>query len=154
MEPILRCGEVVPSFTLPDTAGQVVRRAQYRGRQHLALVFLPSAQDAEARAYLRALADEYLALRDAGGTALVILQGDADEARVARAELDLPFRLLIDAEGVTAARFMPAEARAGVFVTDRYGELYYTEATAETAKLPPVGELRKWLEAIDRQCAI
>jgi len=45
MEPILRRGAVVPSFTLPDAEGWPVQRAQYRGRQHLLLVFLPSAAD-------------------------------------------------------------------------------------------------------------
>jgi peroxiredoxin len=152
MEALIRRGTVVPSFTLPDIAGQPVRRMQYRGRRHLVLAFLPTAGDVGAQAYLRALAGEYAALRETGAEVLVILR-----ERVAALEevgdLVLPFPLLIDADGQVTARFVPPEARAGVFVTDRYGELYYSVAAPTATALPPIGELRDWLEAIDRQCA-
>jgi peroxiredoxin len=154
IETILRRGEVVPSFTLPDAEGRPVRRTQYRGRRHLVLVFMPSAADEGARAYLRALGDEYAAIRETGGEVLAILQADVAGARAAKGEIELPFPVLSDADGKTAARFMPPGARAAVFVTDRYGELYYSMASAATTTLPPVAELRAWLEAIDRQCAI
>jgi peroxiredoxin len=56
MDSILRRGQVVPTFTLPDTAGTPVRRTAYRDKKNLVLAFLPDAEDDGARAYLSALA--------------------------------------------------------------------------------------------------
>jgi peroxiredoxin len=147
----LRRGAVVPSFTLPDSAGRMVRRTQYRGRRHLILAFLPTGE-AATQAYLQALAGAYPAIQETGGEALAILRLDS---QAAHERLELPFPLLGDAQGAVTARFLPPEAgRTGVFVTDRYGELYYSATTAQAPELPPPGELVAWLEAIDRQCAI
>jgi peroxiredoxin len=153
MESILRRGQVVPTFTLPDTGGAPIRRTAYRGTKNLVLAFLPDVEDDGARAYLRALAQSYESLRAETGEVLAILRGDRAAIAEARRELALPFPLLHDADGAATARFLPPEARAGVFVTDRYGELYFAAPTNETTTLPPVAEILAWLEAIDRQCA-
>ena len=154
MDSILRRGEVVPTFSLPDTAGTPVRRTAYRDKKNLVLVFLPDAEDDGARAYLRALAQSYAALRAETGEVLAILRGDREALADSQRELALPFPLLHDADGAITARFLPPPTRAGVFVTDRYGELYFAAATAGTATLPPTAEIQAWLEAIDRQCSI
>ena len=153
MESILRRGQVIPTFTLPDTAGAPVRRTAYRDKKNLVLVFLPDAEDDGARAYLRALAQGYESLRAETGEVLAILRGGRSALADAQRELALPFPLLHDADGATSARFLPPMARAGVFVTDRYGELYFAAPTADTTTLPPIAEILAWLEAIDRQCA-
>jgi peroxiredoxin len=154
MESILKRGQVVPSFTLPDSEGAPVRRTAYRDRRNLVLAFLPSAADDGARAYLRALADGYTGIRAETGEVLAILRDDQRSIAAARRELELPFPLLSDADGATTARFLPPKAHAGVFVTDRYGELYFAAPAADSATLPPIAELQEWLAAIDRQCAI
>jgi peroxiredoxin len=153
IESILRRGQVIPTFTLPDTTGAPVRRTAYRGKQNLVLAFLPDAEDDGARAYLRALARSYAALRAETGEVLAILRGGQAPIADARRELALPFPLLRDADGAATARFLPPMARAGVFVTDRYGELYFAAPAADTATLPPTDEILGWLEAIDRQCS-
>ena len=153
MESLLQPGQVVPTFTLPDTAGTPVRRTAYRDKRNLVLVFLPSAEVEGARAYLRTLAQGYDSLRAETGEVLAILRGDGAAIADARRELALPFPLLHDADGAATARFMSPAARVGVFVTDRYGELYFAAPAADTASLPPIAEIQAWLEAIDRQCA-
>ena len=153
MESILQRGQVVPTFTLPDTTGTPVRRTAYRDRKNLVLAFLPNAEDDGARAYLRALAQGYESLRAETGEVLAIMRGDRVAIAEAQRELGLPFPLLHDADGAVSARFLPPKARAGVFVTDRYGELYFAAPTTDTATLPPISEIQAWLEAIDRQCA-
>jgi peroxiredoxin len=153
MESILRRGQVVPPFTLPDTAGVPVRRTAYRDKKNLVLAFLPDAEDEGGRVYLRALADGYTAFRTETGEVLAILRGDRAAIADAQRELELPFPLLHDSDGAVVARFLPPAARAGVFVTDRYGELYFAAPAADATALPPVAEIQAWLEAIDRQCA-
>jgi peroxiredoxin Q/BCP len=154
MESILQPSQVVPTFTLPDTSGAPVRRTAYRDRKNLVLVFLPSAEDDGARAYLRALTEGYESFRAESGEVLAILRGDRAAIADVRRELALPFPLLHDADAAVTARFLPPAAGAGVFVTDRYGELYLAAPAADTAALPPTLEIQAWLEAIDRQCAI
>ena len=113
-------------------AGVPVRRTASRDKKNLVLTLLPDAEDDGARA---------------------ILRGERSSLADAQRELALPFPLLHDADGAASARFLPPMARAGVFVTDRYGELYFAAPTADTTTLPSSAEILAWLEAIDRQCA-
>lgn len=154
MESLLRHGQVVPTFTLPDSDGASVRRSAYRDKRNLVLVFLPGAGDDGAQAYLRALAEGYAAIQAETGEVLAILRGDQAAAAALKRDLALPFPVLADADGATTARFLPPAARAAVFVTDRYGELYFAAPAARAASLPPVATLHDWLVAIDRQCSI
>jgi peroxiredoxin len=154
MESILRRGQVVPTFTLPNTEGAPIRRTAYRGTKNLVLAFLPGAEDEGVRAYLRALADAYPNIQAETGEVLAIVRDTEAAIAEARHELRLPFPLLADADGAATARFLQPASPAGVFVTDRYGELYFAAPTADTYSLPPLAEIKAWLEAIDRQCAI
>ena len=153
MESILQRSQVVPTFTLPDSTGAPVRRTAFRDRKNLVLAFLPGVADEGARAYLRALAEGYAGIQAETGEVLAILRGDPAALAEARRELELPYPLLSDAAGAASARFLPPAARAGAFVTDRYGELYFAAPAADTATLPPIADLHDWLAAIDRQCA-
>jgi peroxiredoxin len=154
MEPMLRPGQIIPTFTLPDSEGRPLRRTIYRGQKHLVLVFLSSIEDHGGRAYLQALADTYRVVRDASAAVLAIVRGVEVSAQAFKREIDLPFPLLLDADGHVAAQFLPPAAPAAIFMTDRYGELYYSRVVATTTDLPPIGELHDWLTAIDNQCAI
>jgi peroxiredoxin len=153
MESILQRGQVVPTFTLPDSDGVPVRRTAYRDKRNLVLAFLPGAEDEDARAYLRALAEVYSTVRAETGEVLAILRGDQSAADKLKRDLALPFPVLADADGATTVRFLPPTARAAAFVTDRYGELYFVAPTAYAASLPLVAELCDWLVAIERQCS-
>jgi peroxiredoxin len=153
MESILRQGQVVPNFSLPDSDSMPVRRTAYRDKRNLVLVFLPSTADQGARAYLRALAENYPAIRAETGEVLAILHSDQPAAAMTKRDLELPFPVLADADGAATARFLPPGAQAGAFVTDRYGELYFAAPAAGAAALPPVAELSDWLVAIERQCS-
>lgn len=153
MELILTRGQVVPNFQLPNHDGYVVHRSAYRGKRHLVLVFLP-APDQAALSYLRDLALAYADLHSAGGEVLVIVREHQDGLSELKGSLNLPFVLLSDGNGAVTAKFIPATARSGVFLTDRYGELYYSAAAADAAGLPPVSELQSWLEAINNQCSL
>ncbi|GAB4214031.1 MAG: hypothetical protein OHK0022_51960 [Roseiflexaceae bacterium] len=154
IEPLLKRGQLVPNFTLPDSQGEPLRRSIYRGRQHLVLVFLPHPADWAAHDYLRDLAARHPEVRSAAGEVLAILPAAPAELAWLRRELGLPFPLLADADGDTTARFLPHDCHAGVFVVDRYGELYYGTTAADAVGLPPVGEVQEWLVAVDNQCVI
>src|SRR5262245_13623152 len=110
MEPMLRPGQIIPTFTLPDSEGRPLRRTIYRGQKHLVLVFLPSIEDHGGRAYLQALADTYRVVRDASAAVLAVVRGVEVSAQAFKREIDLPFPLLLDADGHVAAQFLPSAA--------------------------------------------
>lgn len=154
MEALLRPGQLVPNFTLLTSQGEPLRRTIYRGRKHLVLVFLPAAADEAGRAYLRALGDRYADIRAAAGEVLAILPASPAELAELRGDLALPFPLLSDPDRATGARFLPRGTQAGVFIIDRYGELYHGAPAATSAGLTDPGETLVWLNAVDHQCVV
>lgn len=153
MKTALKRGEVVPNFTLPDTAGEVVRRSAYRGRQHLILLFMRTIEEEAARTYLQAIAGMDAAIKAAAGAVLAVFCDSPATLAEAKQDLALPFHLLAD-DGTVTRRFVPPGAHAGAFVVDRYGELYCAGVAEDARGLPPASELQSWLEAVDNQCAI
>lgn len=154
MESLLRPGQLVPNFTLLDSQGEPLRRTLYRGRKHLVLAFLPALADEAGRAYLRALDDLYADIRVAAGEVLAVLPAQPAELAELRQDLGLAYPLLSDPDRATAARYLPRGTQAGVFVVDRYGELYYGAPVPTSAQLPTPGEILAWLNAVDHQCVI
>ncbi len=153
METALKRGEVVPNFTLPNTAGEPVRRSAYRGKQHLVLLFMRTVEEDSARAYLQAMANTCAAIQAASGDVLAVFRDSREMLAEAKKELALPFQLLAD-DGTATRRFVPSEMNAGAFVIDRYGELYFSGIAEDARGLPPASELQSWLEAVDNQCSI
>jgi len=153
METTLKRGEVVPNFTLPNTSGENVRRSAYRGRLHLALLFLPAIEEESARTYLQGMTNIYDTIKAASGEVLAIVHNNSVDLAEAKEDLALPFQLLSD-DGTITGRFVPSPARAGVFIIDRYGELYFSAIAENAHDLPPPSELQSWLEAVDNQCSI
>ncbi|NTW03581.1 MAG: redoxin domain-containing protein, partial [Oscillochloris sp.] len=141
--PRLSIGKVVPNFTLTDLTGTPVTRSAYRARKHLALLLLPGV-DALARAYIDALRDIYPRIRAADSELLVLVADPAARADGLRAALEVPFPILLDAEGTASKKFLPDGARYGIFILDRYGALHAQWALT-TLPLPPVDEIVDWL---------
>lgn len=148
IEPVLAPHHVVPLFTLPDRHGQVHNLARQRGREHWALlIFAPGV---EPRPYLERLAGEIDSWRGMPARGIVVVP----DAERAGALSGLPFNVLIDADERVRRRFLPAQARAGVFVLDRYGTLYHQWLVGTREELPAPGEISAWLDAISMQCSV
>ncbi len=140
--------KVVPLFTLPDKHGTTQNLAKQRGRDHLLIALF--ADNTDPQAYLRTLAahtDEWKQLPARG----IVVVGSEDAAGALGS---LPFTILIDANNAVRTRFLPDEAEAGVFVTDRYGSLYQQWLVASVTELPSADDLGGWLQAIGMQCSI
>jgi|HigsolmetaAR201D_1030396.scaffolds.fasta_scaffold04284_7 peroxiredoxin len=152
MESLVRHGQIAPSFTLPSGKGTPIRRTAYRAKRNLVLIVVPHSSDASMREYMQAMAEGYTSLQSERAEVLVIL-GDT-EAAASALQAELPFPVLADVDGRVIRQFLPEDARGGVFVTDRYGELYLARAVAEAGELPSVDDVYDWLVAIERQCSI
>lgn len=150
--PKLSLRQVVPLFTLPDKHGDPQNLAKQRGREHLLLLIAQPGVDLGS--YLSDLgkhADEWRGLPARG----IVVVPDAEMAGALGAQ---PFTVLLDAvEGAAAtvrSRFLPDDVQVGVFVLDRYGELYQQWLATRVADLPSAADLNGWLQAIAMQCSI
>ncbi len=146
--PKLQLHAVVPFWTLHDKYGQEYNLAKQRGRYHLLLLILQPG--ANPQSFLHELAAHAGAWRQLPAQGIVVVP-DADTAGALGS---LPFLILIDETGKVRHRFLPDEAQAGVFVLDRYGELYYQWLVTRLSDLPPADDITSWLEAIAMQCSI
>jgi peroxiredoxin len=150
--PRLTVGEVAPNFTLASLDGEPVTRSAYRSRRHLALLMLPGI-DMPARTYIEELRDAYDRIRAADGEVLVLIADSAANADGLRAAIEAPFPLLLDPEGGASKKFLPDDARHGLFILDRYGALHAQWALTGLP-LPPVEEIVEWLSVVDSQCSL
>lgn len=148
LAPKLAEHEVVPLWTLPDTDGRPLNLAKQRGRAHMLLLVLESGADAAA--YLRGLAGAAREWAQLPARIIVVVP-DKESAAALGA---LPFTRAIDANASVRPRFLPAGAAVGVFVLDRYGELYHQWLVADVAQLPLPDELDGWMQAISMQCSV
>ncbi len=144
LTPLLPLRAVVPSWTLPDLiTAQPFSLYKPRGRAHTLLVMARSDVAALLADLAAPLAD--LATLPARGVAVL---GATPAAPVAG------WTVVLDGDGTTLDRYLPPEAQIGVFVLDRYNDLYHQWLVAAPAELPASAELAGWLEAVGQQCGV
>lgn len=146
--PLLPLHKVVPLFTLPDKHGAAHNLAKQRGRAHLALLIFRAGIDPQA--YLRGLAEHAAGWRQLPARGIVVVPSE----EMAGALGASPFTILIDSPNRVEDRFLPDEARAGVFALDRYADLYQQWLASDVAELPTGDAIDGWLQAISMQCSI
>ena len=148
LTPKLPLHKVVPLFTLPDKHGQLHDLAKQRGRAHLALMLFEAGVDAQS--YLRSLAARADDWRQIPARGIVVV-ADADTAGALGA---LPFTILIDDTNKVRSRFLPEDAKAGLFMLDRSADLYHQWVVTDVDELPSTNDVDGWLQAISMQCSI
>jgi len=139
---LLKTRQLIPALTARTSAGQIVRAGDYRQKKNLVLVFLhadcPRCDD-----FLGKLASRAAQLSEREAVALVVFP--QPPARAA------------DMSGRSQRAYLGSEAfgpagqqRRGVFIADRYGELYAQCVAREEEDLPGTGEVLEWLAQIER----
>jgi peroxiredoxin len=148
LHPKLQERRVVPFWTLRDQHGREYNLAKQRGRTHLLLAVFSA--EADPRSFLEELASHAATWRQFPAQGVLVVPN----VETAQALGAAPFTILIDEEERVCRQFLPDEAIVGVFLLDRYGELYHQWLVTDIADLPPADEINGWLEAISMQCSI
>lgn len=99
LHPGATLGQPAPDFSLPDSSGNPVTLASYRGKHITVVYFYPKAGTAGCTAQACAFRDEYESLTELGAEVIGISSDSVDELRRFAASNHLPFRLLSDADG-------------------------------------------------------
>ena len=148
LEAKLREHKVIPLWSLPDKYGEDFNLGRKRGKEHY--ILLVCAPDADPTMFLQQLAPELVELRSVPAAALVVVASE-DQAGPLPSP---PFKVLIDGNGKVRGRFLPEGAAAGLFLLDRYAELYRQWVVRSVADLPPANEVADWMQAIGMQCSL
>lgn len=153
---MLKTRQIIPPLTARTSDGRTVQAWDFKQKKSLLIAFL-HAGCARCDTYLAQVRGRAADLAEREAVALVIFS----EAPPASAAESLPPQVVVASDmGGRAQRaylgedaFGPAgQERLGVFVADRYGELYAQWPARNEAELPAVGEALIWLAQIQMAC--
>jgi hypothetical protein len=128
----LERGMMLRDLTAPTLDGERVQLSDLRGRRNLVLIF--AGTNGEEQRLLSELRESRAELREEEAVAAVI----ADNDRESRSWY-----------GALAADGTP---RAALYITDRYGEIYFAAHPERGLSLPSAAEVLDWLRFINSQC--
>ena len=147
--------QLVPPLTIHTPDGRTVRAWDYKQKKNLVIAFLDT-DCAPCEDFLRALVTNAAELRDKTAVALIVFL----EQPTRRVTDSLPPGIIVGADmpGNSARAFLGEDAfasrgfvRGGVFVTDRYGELF-AQWTIERHKFPAIAEILAALDHVEIAC--
>jgi hypothetical protein len=147
--------QVIPPLTARTAEGKIVRAWDYKQKRPLVIAFLHS-DCAHCAAWLEQLAAGAADLAEREAVALVIY---AETPPRKAAELAVPLLAACDPSGHSHRAFLGREAfspsgldRVGVFVTDRYGDLFGQWTGRDAMELPDRKEILDTLNVIQIIC--
>ncbi len=153
---VLKTRQQIPPLTARTPAGHTVRAWDYKQKKNLVVAFL-HAGCRRCEVFLSKLAARAAELAEREAVALVVFA----EAPRAMLSENLPAQVLVaaDMSGRSQRAYLGEDAfgssgqqRVGVFVADRYGELYAQWVARDDDGLPGAGELLDWLGQIQVAC--
>ena len=155
--PILKQGQVIPTFTLPGTDGMPHSPWDYKQREHLLLLFINSTTTSEAHNLLSNYARHYAEFREEQCSLLVISLDPVLTNLQAQEELHIPFALLSDTCAITIARYTQWDPTtrtllASMVLADRYNALYEQKVAASIDELPTIQDILASLRYLNILC--
>ncbi len=153
---MLRTRQLIPPLTVRTLAGRTVQAWDYKQKKNLVIAFL-HAGCASCAGFLDRLASRAADLKDRETVALIVYLETPPRA-IAE---PLPPEIVLGADmsGRSARAYVGEEAASlagldmlGVFVADRYGELYAQWLMYREHQFPGVAEILSWLRQIEVAC--
>jgi hypothetical protein len=152
---MLRTRQIIPPLNLHTPDGRTVRAWDFKQKKNLVIAFL-DLDCAPCEEFFRAVAARATELREREAVALSAFLSPPPE----RLSHSLPEEIIAgaDVSGRGGHAYLGEDAfatrgfaRIGVFVADRYGELFEQWVSA-AHKFPPMGEIFRWLDYIEMAC--
>ncbi len=154
--PKLSLQEVVPHFVLPSDELDNVDTWDYKQRKNLVIIFHHGFGCPSCRKKIAEVAQDYERIQELNAEVLAISNDSPKKAREFAEKANVTFPLLSDTKGITEKYSYEDEARGApapsVFITDRFGGLYYQKIGWEADDLPTVEEITDWSYLIEIQC--
>ena len=152
---MLTLRQLIPPLTARTAAGQLVRAWDYKQKKSLLIAFL-HADCALCQPFAERLASRAAELLDHNSVALLV------SLEPPRWEITAAPQIVLasDTTGRAAQEYLGTDAfgplglaRVGLFVADRYGELFAQWEARDADGLPALAEAFKWLAHTQMGCA-
>lgn len=151
---MLTLRQIIPPLTARTAAGETVRAWDYKQKKSLLIAFL-HGDCAVCGAFATRLASRAAELLERDSVALLVSLEPPRWEIVAQPGIVLGS----DTTGHAAQEYLGADsfgplglAHVGLFVADRYGELFAQWEARDADALPPVAEAFKWLTHTQLGC--
>lgn len=152
---MLTLRQLIPPLTARTAAGDTVRAWDYKQKKSLFIAFL-HADCPLCKAFVERLASRNAELLERDSAALLV------SLEPPRWGVQTPPQVVVasDTNGRAAQDYLGADvfgpmglARVGLFITDRYGELFAQWEARDADGLPPLADAFKWLTHTQLGCA-
>ena len=151
---MLTLRQLIPPLTARTASGETVRAWDYKQKKSLLIAFL-HGDCSHCQSFAARLASRAADLLERDSVALVIF---LEALRVGLAATP-PVILASDATGRAAQAYLGTDAfgplglaRVGLFVADRYGELFAQWEARDADGLPPLAKAFEWLAHTQMGC--
>jgi peroxiredoxin len=156
----LTVGGLIPSFQLQAVnRSTVISSWHYKQRYNLVIFLFHHATCNACCTLLLNLSEHYQTYRELEAEILAIAtcrQPEGIEHLEEFANLHtIPFPILWDQQGQVSEVYLREKTdspQVGLFICDRFGELYMQSIGNEADELPDEPEIRSWVEFIDMRC--
>lgn len=149
-ESTIRAGDVLPSLTLPETSGGLIKTWDFHGRLNLVMVFLPDPDFQAGRDLFKQLSRIYDEVQAEEAEVLPVIRASLSQAETIKRDLGWRTPVLVDETGDVFRRFGLGE-QSMVVIADRYGEICYPDGVPNQG-IPSADEILSWLRFIESQC--
>jgi len=156
----LTVGGIIPSFQLQAANRNIaISPWHYKQRYNLVIFLFHQATCNACRKLLLSLSEHYQTYRALEAEILAIstcqqLDGIKSLQEFA-AHHTIPYPILWDQQGQVSEAYLKEKTNpslVGVFICDRFGELYMQSVANEADELPDEREIKSWVEFIDMRC--
>lgn len=148
--------QLIPPLTARALAGQMVRAWDFKQKRNLVIAFL-DALHPKSEDFLKRLAARAAEMAEQEAVVLIVFSQTPSATLLA--QLPAEFVVTMDVNGRAARVYLGEDAfgpsgqqQSGVFVADRYGELYAQWIVPASEALPGAGEILSWLRQIELAC--
>lgn len=151
---------LIPSFQLQAiNRDAVISPWDYKQRQSLAILLFHDLTCAACRDLLLNIAHHYSAYRHAETEVLAIATNNHPDTvpslRQFAEQYAIPFPILWDQQKTLQQAYFGEVAEpspVGIFICDRFCELYMQAVANDADQLPAEAEIRSWVEFVDMEC--
>jgi|GEM_PF-835893 len=142
---------IIPLFHLQTKDGEVFDPSSYKRKKNLVLFFM-TRPDLD---FLMRLDEAAAAIRQQNAVIAVVCPACSEVVGALYQAHRLSFAVLSDEKMEVVRQFISfadKEVFAALFITDRYGDVFFEYVETAAAGLPPFEDIVKSLEFIESQC--
>lgn len=143
--------EVIPLFHLPARDGRLFDSSEFKRRKNLVIFFLSRPE----KEFFVAVEEAYALMKEQNAEAIVISPVSGDTLEEIHQRNRLTYWILSDGKREVFSKFIqasPGEGVAALFITDKFGEVFFQYVAPAIKDLPPFDDIVKSLNFIESQC--